>query len=140
MEFQVPQFIERKPKIIGPLTFGQFVYIAIAGAIFFILYYSIAETNFLLFLFISIIVFLTAFAFAFGKIGGRSLPVVLINFFEFCLAPKRYFWGKKEVPLKLIMKKIERKEGREEAEEIPLKIAERNQLKKLSTQIETGMK
>jgi len=27
MEFTVPQFVEREPKLIGPFTFKQFIYI-----------------------------------------------------------------------------------------------------------------
>jgi len=139
MEFQVPQFIEHKPKIVGPLTFGQFIYVGIAGGICFILYFSIGKTSFFLFLFISIILFLTAGALAFGKIGGRSLPIVLGNFLKFYFTPKRYFWKTKEMPPKIIMKKMETKKE-EKLEETPLKIAEGSQLKKLSTKIETRMR
>lgn len=136
MQFQVPQFIEHQPKIVGPLTFGQFIYIGIAGGICFFLWFTIGKTNFSLFLLISIILFLTASVLAFGKIGGRSVPVVFGNFLKFYFTPKRYFWKTKEMPPKLIMRKVEPKKE-EKIEETPLKIAERSQLKKLSTQIET---
>lgn len=140
MEFQVPQFIEQQPKIIGPLTFGQFVYIGAAGAICFILYFIIGKTNFFLFILVAIVLFFIAFSLAFGKIGGRSLPVVLGNFLKFSIAPKRYLWKTKEVPPKLIMKKVEIKKEKEKIEETPLKIAEKSQLKRLSTQIETKLR
>jgi len=32
MRYTVPQFIEHEAKIIGPLTFKQFTYLAMAGA------------------------------------------------------------------------------------------------------------
>ena len=39
MRFQVPQFIEHEAKVIGPLTFRQFIYLGIPAAIGFFLYF-----------------------------------------------------------------------------------------------------
>lgn len=138
MEFQVPQFIEHKAKIVGFLTFTQFLYIGGAGGICFILYFSIGKTNFLLFIFLTIVLFLLAIALAFGKIEGRPLAVVFGNFLKFYFMPKKYFWKTKEIPPKIITKKIEMKiEEEKKIETSPLKLIERSQLKKLSTQLET---
>jgi len=41
MRFTIPQFIEYEAKIIGPFTFKQFVYIGLAGAVGFVLYFSV---------------------------------------------------------------------------------------------------
>jgi len=139
MEFQVPQFIEHKPKVVGPFTFGQFIYIGAAGGICFFLWFSLGKTNFFLFVFISVILFLTAGILAFGKMGGRSLPLMIGNFLKFSLMPKRYLWKTKEMPPKIIMRKAEPKKE-EKIEEIPLKIGEKSQLKKLSIKIETRMR
>ncbi|MFB6212783.1 MAG: PrgI family mobile element protein, partial [Candidatus Magasanikbacteria bacterium] len=38
-KFQVPQFIEQKPKIVGPLTLQQFIYLASAAAVSFLSFY-----------------------------------------------------------------------------------------------------
>lgn len=136
MRFQVPQFIERETKIVGPLTFKQFIYVGIAGAVIFVLYFSLAKTNFFLFLLVTIFLVGGALAFAFINIGGRSLSTVLGNFFTFFLASKIYLWKRKEIPPKMI--EIGKKPKIEESEKGPvLKIAEKSQLKKLSTQIET---
>jgi hypothetical protein len=139
MEFQVPQFIEHKPKIVGPLTFGQFIFIGIAGGICFFLWFSIGKTNFFLFVFISIVLFLTSGILAFGKMGGRPLPQMIGNYLKFSLMPKRYLWKTKEMPPRIIMKKMEPKKE-EEFEETPLKIGERSKLKNLSIKIETKMR
>ena len=136
MRFTVPQFIEHEPKIIGPFTFKQFIYIGLAGAVGFILYFSVP---FSVFLILSIVLGLGAFALAFLKIGGRSLPTILANFLRFNLGPKMYIWKKSEKPITVFKKEVKKKVG-ESKEELPLKIAEKSQLKKLRTQIETKTK
>lgn len=141
MRFTVPQFIEHEAKIVGPLTFKQFVYIGFAGFVCFILYFSLGKTNFFLFLLLTIVLMLTALALAFLKIGGRSLPIILGNFLKFSFSSKMYLWKKKEAPI-IVFKKVKKikKEEKKEEEELPLKIAEKSRLKKLSAQIETKTK
>lgn len=134
MRFTVPQFIEREPKIVGPLTFKQFIFIGIAGAICFLLYLTLP---FSLFLISSFLFFGGALALAFLEIGGRPLPTVLANFLRYSLTPKMYIWKKKEISIKMVEKK---KIEREKEEELPLKIAEKSQLKRLRTKIETQTK
>jgi|WetSurMetagenome_2_1015567.scaffolds.fasta_scaffold178315_2 hypothetical protein len=136
MQFTVPQFIEHDPKIFGPLTFRQSIFVGIALAGCFIFYFTIGKTNLLLFIFISAILLGTAGALAFVKINGRSLPVVFMNIFSFSIGPKLYIWKKKEMAPKFIKRagplKIEEKE-----ETKSLRFAEKSRLKKLSNQIET---
>jgi len=135
MRFTVPQFIEHEAKIVGPLTFRQFIFIGIAGGICFILYFT---APFQIFLLAAVVLGGGAATFAFLKIGGRSLPTVLGNFSKFFISPKIYIWKKKEVKFEVFKKEekiIEEKEA-----ELPLKIAEKSQLKKLRTQVETKTK
>jgi len=139
MRFTVPQFIEYEMKIVGPLTFRQFIFVGIAGAIGFFLYYTIGKTNFFLFVVACFILGAIAIGLAFLQIGGRSLPTILGNFLRFNLSPKIYLWRKKEVPI-TEFKKPSGAEVMESAEELPLKIAEKSQLKKIKTQIETKTK
>ena len=134
MRFTVPQFIEYETKIVGPLTFKQFIFIGLAGAIGFVLYYSVP---FAIFLAAAIILGIGSLALAFLKINGLSLTSVLQNFFTFSLSPKIYLWKKREMPPKMIIKKEALKEEKEIAPESDLKIAEKSQLKKLSAEIET---
>jgi len=138
MRFTVPQFIEYETKIIGPFTFRQFIFVGIAGGLIFFLYFSFGKTNFFLFLVISIILAALSLALAFLQIGGRSLPGVLGSFFRFSLSPKIYLWKKREVPIKIIKKgEPPSTKTMENEEELPLKIAEKSQLKKIKTRIET---
>ena len=134
MRFTLPQFIEHEPKIVGPLTFRQFVFIGMAGGICFILYFTVP---FFIFLIACLILGGGAIALAFLKIGGRSLPAILGNFLKFSLSPKIFIWRKIEAPIKVFKKEKVKKETEEE---LPLKIAERSQLKKIRTQIETQTK
>jgi hypothetical protein len=92
MQFEVPQFIEHEPKIIGPLTFNQFIYIGIAGAVIFLLFFSLP---FALFLVPGIAIGAVGAGLAFLKVSGKSLPVLLLNLFSFSLGPKTYIWHRK---------------------------------------------
>ena len=138
MQFTFPQFIEHEAKIIGPLTFKQFIFIGTAGTICFVLYFSIAKINFFLFLILSIIILGVGAALALLKIGGQGLPTILTNFLRFSLGSKIYIWKEKGTPI-TIFKKVEiKKEVKKE--ELPLKIAEKSQLKKIRNEIEMKTK
>jgi len=136
MQFTVPKFIEMETKIVGPLTFKQFLVIGSAGVICFILYYALPFSTFLI---SSILLLALSSAFAFLQIGGRSLLAVFGNFLKFSVSPKIHLWRKKGVPI-TFLKKVEIKKEKEGEEELPLKIAEKSQLKKIKIQIETRPK
>jgi len=134
MQFTVPKFIEMETKIVGPFTFKQFIFVGIAGAILFILYFSIP---FIFFLFAALIVMPIAMALAFLRIGGQPLPTILKNFFTFSTSPKLYLFRKGVLPPKLIPKK---EIPKEKIEEPVLKITRKGLLQKLSAQVETRTK
>ena len=87
--FQVPQFIEEKPKIIGPLTIVQFLYIAGAAAIIFGGFYIF---NLFFWLMFSIIVGGIGIALAFVKVNGQSLPKIGLAALGFLWKPRIYTW------------------------------------------------
>jgi len=136
MQFSVPQFIEYEAKIVGPLTFRQFLFFLVAGIISIILYKILP---FSLFLLSALIVFGIAAALAFLRFGAKSLPAVLGNILKFNISPKTYLWRKKEVKMGVPGKQTEFKKEREKEgeEELPLKIAQKSLLKKLKSRIET---
>lgn len=92
MQFNVPQFIEIEDKIIGPLTLKQFMYLAIGGAICFMLYFVLKVGFFIV---VTIIVMGFCAMLAFLKINGRPFPHFLKNFVSFALRPKIYVWQRK---------------------------------------------
>ncbi|PIS38680.1 MAG: hypothetical protein COT34_02360 [Candidatus Nealsonbacteria bacterium CG08_land_8_20_14_0_20_43_11] len=139
MRFQVPQFIERESKIAGPFTFRQFLFLAGTGVIIFFLYFSFGKRNFFGFVLFSILLAGISLAFAFLNINGRSLAAILANMFSFSFSPRLYLWKKREETTPIIIEK-ERKGVEPALETKGLKIAEKSRLKKLSTEIETGLK
>ncbi|MBZ9571876.1 PrgI family protein [Patescibacteria group bacterium] len=137
MQYTVPKFIERKPKIVGPLTFKQFVFIGGAGGICFFLYFFLGKKITPFFVLIAIILMGGSLALAFLKIKGYSLPTFVKNSLMFFLSTKIFIWKRKFLPPK--MEKVKKVE-KEVEEESSLKIAGRSRLQKLSTQLETKTK
>ena len=132
----MPKFIEREPKIIGPFTLKQFIFIGLAGTICFIVFFTLPFYYFVL---VAVILIPGAFGLAFLRIQGHSLPVVLANFLKFSLAQKLYLWQRKEYLPKFIAEK-ETPEKEEVREKLLLEIAEKSRLKKIRGGIETGIK
>lgn len=131
MQFQVPKFIEREPKIIGPFTLKQFLFIGTAGAICLFLRYLAPPWMF----FLSIpILGGGSFTLAFVRINGRPIPIVIKNFAFFSVLPKIYIWKRKTIAPKFIKKKrtIEKKIDDSAA----VKIVEKSHLRSLSIQVE----
>lgn len=136
MRFQVPQFINYQLKVLGPLNLRQTLFLGIAGATIFVMRFFIP---FQIFLPASLFLAVGALALGFLKIEGRTLPVVLINFFMFSISPKLFLWKRKNILPRLIrIKKVKKKEEVEEV--ISLQIAGKSRLKNLSNQIEVGFK
>jgi len=139
MEFHVPQFIEMETKIVGPLTWRQFLYVGGAAFIAFFLYFILRKYLFW-FIFTSIILVGGGLALAFIPIAGQSLPSFLKNFFTYSVASKIYLWKKKKMPPQII---YERKVGISEKELVDasrLKIGGGGKLRDLSIKIETRTK
>mgnify|MGYP001607795498 CR=1 FL=1 len=98
MQFQVPQFIDVENKIVGPLTLKQFLYLAAAVIIIFILFLILKIGAWLIF---SIIIGGVAAAFAFIKYNGRPLNVFFTSVLNYLWRPRVYIWQKtQEAPLK----------------------------------------
>lgn len=136
MVFNVPQFIEHEPKIVGPFTFKQFLYVGVAGGALFFLYFMIPSL--VLFIFVAIILFAGALALAFFKIGGVPLPAIIKNILAFSTKPRIYLWMKKKGGPPKVIKKIEKVE--EKKEESPLKVTGKSRLGELFTFLETKQK
>lgn len=97
MEYQVPQFIEVEDKIVGPLTFKQFIYIAGAGGlcVVFFVYLPI----WFAFLMSAPVVGLAA-ALAFYKVNGKSFIEMLEAGFNYYTGAKFFLWKHKDMSAK----------------------------------------
>lgn len=136
MRFVVPQFIEHEAKVIGPLTFSQFIFVGMAGGACFVLYFMLPTS-----LFIVACIFLIggALAMSFVKMNGRPLSVLLTSLLKFLIMPKMYIWKKNEMPITTIAREKGNPLPGEREDELPLKIAEKSKLKKLKTHVEIGV-
>jgi len=135
MPYVVPKFIERQPKVVGPLTFRQFIFVGGAAAICFLLYFMLPIY---VFPFVAFVLIGGALALVFIKVKGRSLPELLKNSLTFMFSPKVYLWKKSGTSPKII--KTQKKKPKEEKKASPLDVAGRSRLKSLSSKIETGQK
>jgi hypothetical protein len=99
MQFQVPQFIEHDPKILGPFTVKQSIYIGGAMGACFFLYFSLGKSNFFLYVIVCGALFASALGLAFLKVEGLGISTVSKNFFNFTVGSKIYKWDRKASPV-----------------------------------------
>lgn len=138
MEFQVPKFIERQPRIIWTITFRQFIFlICVAGALG-LLYLMVPSKP--LFYLVAFLSGIFSFTLVFVKIGGRPFSKVLWNFMLYFMGPKLYLWERKAAPPRLLKKTKIPEIKREKVPPTPsLRIAEKSRLKEMARKIETGV-
>lgn len=135
MQFQVPQFIEHEPKILGPLTFRQTSIMGGAAFACFLMYIYFGADNLFIFVMASGLIVSIAALMAFVKIKGRGLPRFAANFFNYMISPKLYLWRRKETPVFLKMKQEVEKDIEEEKVS-PLKITSKSKLENLGKRIQ----
>ena len=92
MQFNIPQFIEIKDKIIGPLTMRQFLYIlAGLGALAAVWFFA----ELWLFLIIAIPILVFCLMHAFYKFNGRPFIYFVGSVINYLIKPKLYLWKRK---------------------------------------------
>jgi hypothetical protein len=136
MKYTVPQFIEYETKIVGPFTFGQFIFIGMTGAVCFVLYFILPH---IIFLFAMIFIIPFALVLALMKVGGRPVPIIIMNFFKYNMGAKMYIWKKKEAPVMYVKSELKKELEKKRADDLKgesLGIAENSQLKRIKTKIE----
>lgn len=134
MEYSLPQFLEIKPKIAGPFTFHQLIWI---GGPFLVILIMIASgVRLSKIILIGIPLMLFAVYFAFGKIRGFPVPTILARAFAYLFRIKIFVWRQSTTPPPTLPKKTVKKEKKPPAPETTLKLAEGSRLKKLVNIIE----
>lgn len=86
-QFQVPQFIETEDKVVGPLTWKQFAYIAAAGGVSVILFLILTP---LIWFVLTLVVAAVAIPLAFVSVNGRPMIVFLRALLDNIWRPKVY--------------------------------------------------
>ena len=133
MRFQVPQFIEHEAKVIGPLTFRQFIYVGVPAAISFFMYFL---APFSVFIMIATVTGGIGIILAFFKVEGRSLPGFLMGAIGFLIKPKHYTWKKGEEIEQ--NQQINNKQPKQSVKpEENLKLHQDSKIKTLATRVET---
>jgi hypothetical protein len=89
MRFDVPQFIEIEAKIVGPLTWRQFVYLAGGGGCIVVLYLTLP---FLFFVIIGLPIGALAASLAFHKVNERPFSIFLEAIINYFTKNKLYLW------------------------------------------------
>ncbi|MBI4034249.1 MAG: PrgI family protein [Candidatus Brennerbacteria bacterium] len=127
--FQVPQFIEQKPKIIGPFTLEQFLYIAAAGVLSFFAFYIF---NFFFWFLLTILLAGAAIALAFVKVNGQRMPTVIKSAFSYLWRPRTYTWQRAITQTVLDTSELEK------LEETRSKMGVQERLKSIALSVSTG--
>jgi len=91
-QFETPQFIERQAKVIGPLTFRGAAYVGVPIILIFLLWFTIADSYFILFIGVSLLLQGAGVALAFVKLEGKTIPEVLRNAIFFFTRSRTYIW------------------------------------------------
>ena len=91
MRFEVPQFIEVEDKIVGPLTWKQFIYLA-GGIGILVLFYFTLPTIF--FAILGLPLAALAGFLAFHRINNRPFSAFLESFVTYMRKGKLYLWRK----------------------------------------------
>lgn len=107
MLYKVPQKIDLEDKVIGPLTFRQFLYL-LAGIlpayIIAQLLSSYAGLNLVVGLLLMFPLWLPAVFLAFAKFQEQNMDKIILAMLNFLQMPKTLIWNKKYVPPKVLIK------------------------------------
>ena len=104
MLFNIPQFIDKEDKIVGPLTAKQLGWLAGGGGVLLVLWNVLDQSAFYI---AAIFVGAIAGALAFYHPNGQPLISFVFSSFAFITRPKVYLW--KRLPEKEIAKKVSHK-------------------------------
>ena len=120
MQFQVPQFIDIAPKVIGPLTIKQFLFV-LGGAVPTIIFFFLLQ--FWLWIILATIFLGAAVALGFFKFNGQPLPRVMVAAANYFWNPRFYLWRRLEAAGKApLVPKLPGRGGFSPLEDLLLKI------------------
>lgn len=112
-QYQVPQFIDIESKIVGPLTIRQFLYLAGAGGISFVLFFLLQTW---LWFIITVFMVVIGASLAFIKYNSQPLPKIIWLGILYYWHPKTYLWRSEPVERTIELPEI--KEERKNLKEL----------------------
>ena len=134
-QYLVPQFIERELKVVGPLSFRQFIFVGIGLAICLLLYFYLAPKSVFLFLVASGLIMTGSIGLAFGQVEGRSFAGLLGSFITYNFKSRSYFWRKNVISSELFT--MPKMVSKEEADK-NINLKEKGSLENLANRLERG--
>lgn len=93
-QYKIPQNIDVEDKILGPFTLKQFIYLIAGGTAIYILFNVFGQTNFNLFLIISVPIAILTLALVFIKVNERPFISFIAYFSEYVREGKQKKWEK----------------------------------------------
>ncbi len=100
MRYKVPHYIEREAKILGPASFSQLGYLAVAAFIVLILFVIFGGTSPFFYVF-AFLVGVAGVAFAFFQKDGEPPLKYIQKAIFFSISYKRYLWKQKDYIVKV---------------------------------------
>jgi hypothetical protein len=100
MRYKVPHYIEREAKILGPASFSQLGYLAVAAFVILLLFVVLGGAS-PLFYVLALLVGGTGIAFAFFQKDGEPLLKYIQKAVFFSISYKRYLWKQKDYVVKV---------------------------------------
>lgn len=136
MQYLVPKFIGREPKLVGPLRFKQLLFLGGGGLLIFVLYFFLPRSAFWI---TTIIIMIIVASFAFLRPNNRPLSVFVKNIFQYIVGPKTYLWKRKKIalPVATTSEKLSPKIQEEKQKSI-LAIAPVSRLSRLKNKLDLG--
>lgn len=93
MQFKVPQDVQRKDTIIGPLTLNQMIILGIGGGLAYAIYVGLAKGYYIeIWLPPVAIISIVTLAFAFLKIHSLPFHEFLMNLIEYKMLAQKRYW------------------------------------------------
>jgi len=132
MEYPLPQFLEIRPKVAGPLNFRQLMYLVVGALVATIFFFIVPLVPFMI---ITVPIMIVALFLAFGKIKGFPVPTIIMRSFFFLFVSKKYIWHKKEAGAPMFAEVKKKKKEDVEPTSTP-KITEKSRLKEITKLIE----
>ena len=130
MQFNIPQFIDKEDKIVGPFTAKQLGWMFSGGAILLVLWNLLDFSGFIL---SAIVVVAIVCAFAFYRPYNQTFLNFLLSLFSFATKPKFYLW--KRVPAKNVFgtkSPIKKSAAKKTEEKISKKTISENKIEEIS--------
>jgi len=115
MIFNIPQFLDKEDKIVGPLTAKQLGWFAAAGAVLLVLWNMLDITAFFIAAFVVVGI---AGALAFYRPNGLPLISFIIYSVAFVFKPKMYLWQRLPEEIKTIKKQSGKPAPKQEKKEL----------------------